>query len=42
MLRLMDAQWVGVALTVITVTVSFAVFVRSVSTQLREEFRSEM
>ncbi len=38
----MDAQWVGVALTAIAVVVSLAVFIRSVSTQLRAEFRSEM
>ena len=41
-LRAMDAQWVGVALTAIAVVVSLAVFIRSVSTQLRAEFRSEM
>ncbi len=41
-LRSMDAQWVGVALTAIAVVVSLAVFIRSGSTQLRGEFRSEM
>ncbi len=38
----MDAQWVGVALTAIAVVVSLAIFIRSGSTQLRGEFRSEM
>ncbi len=41
-LRSMDAQWVGVALTAIAVVVSLAVFIRSGSTELRGEFRSEM